>query len=272
LREEILMPEAAGYAAAVGIGIALGLVGGGGSILTVPVLVYLFQTAVVPATGYSLFIVGLTALTGAIAYMRNGLVNYRAVLLFGLPSLTAVYVTRSMLLPALPEELFTLIGLRVTRDLALMTLFALLMLGASVTMIRNRESRQPKARGNAPWAVIALEGVTVGVLTGLVGAGGGFLIIPALVILARLPMKTAIGSSLVIIAIKSLVGFTGDLPHLDVDWHFLLTFTALAVAGSIPAALLARHLPTRRLEKAFGYLTMLVGAAIILREVFIHAS
>jgi uncharacterized membrane protein YfcA len=263
--------EILGYVAAVLIGISLGTIGGGGSILTVPVLVYLFGVAPLPATAYSLFIVGITALAGSFAYMRAREVDYRAALHFGVPSLVAVFLTRSMLVPALPDTLFFLAGFAVTRDLFIMLLFALLMLAASVSMIRKSSAEQSAGDIAYNYPVILLEGLLVGVLTGLVGAGGGFLIIPALVLFARLPMKLAVGTSLLIIAAKSLIGFTGDLGRMPVDWSFLLLFTALAVAGILFGNRIARHISAERLKPAFGWFTLVMGAGILARELFFNA-
>lgn len=265
------MAETAGFVAAIAIGLSLGIIGGGGSILTVPVLVYLFGTAPTPATAYSLFVVGVTALVGSVASMRQELVSYRTAVVFGIPSILAVYATRSVLLPAIPTELFTLGSLTVTRDLLLMLLFAVLMLAASVSMIRKSSAEQSAGDIAYNYPVILLEGLLVGVLTGLVGAGGGFLIIPALVLFARLPMKLAVGTSLLIIAAKSLIGFTGDLGRMPVDWSFLLLFTALAVAGILFGNRIARHISAERLKPAFGWFTLVMGAGILARELFFNA-
>ncbi len=265
------MLEAFGFIGALAIGLSLGIIGGGGSILTVPVLVYLFGTAPVPATAYSLFVVGVTALVGSAAYMRQGLVSYRTALVFGIPSLVAVYATRSFLLPAIPAELFTMGAFTMTRDLAVMLLFAVLMLAASVSMIRKRKATDSDGEINYNYPMILVEGLGVGVLTGLVGAGGGFLIIPALVLLARLPMKLAVGTSLLIIAAKSLIGFTGDVARMSVDWNFLLAFTALAIAGILLGSLFARRIRAEQLKPAFGWFTLAMGGFILLRELSTNA-
>lgn len=259
-----------GFLAAVFIGVTLGLIGGGGSILTVPALVYLVGVAPVPATAYSLFIVGLTALVGAVVYMRKGLVSYRTALVFGIPSFIAVFFTRSFIVPAIPPELFSLGGWTVTRDIGIMLLFAVLMIAASVSMIRKsrREESGQEIQYNYP--MIFIEGLVVGVLTGLVGAGGGFLIIPALVVLARLPMKLAVGTSLLIIAVKSLVGFTGDMITMPIDWSFLALFSVFAVTGIILGSWLTRYVSGARLKPAFGWFTLAMGVYIIGREIAIN--
>jgi uncharacterized membrane protein YfcA len=260
------MTQLFGFIAAIIIGITLGVIGGGGSILTVPVLVYLSGIEPVPATAYSLFVVGLTALIGSTAYMRSGRVSYRTAIVFGIPSLAAVYLTRRFLVPALPENLFTLAGIPIGRDPAIMLLFAVLMLGASISMIRR--DRRPEISGPREfrYGLILLEGTVVGAVTGLVGAGGGFLIIPALVLLARLPMQHAVGTSLLIIAAKSLVGFTGDIVHLQVDWRFLGMFAGLAVAGILVGSRVSKHIPPTVLKPAFGWFTLAMGVFIIGKE------
>lgn len=260
------MTELFGFLAAVVIGVTLGLIGGGGSILTVPALVYLVGVAPVPATAYSLFIVGLTALVGAVAYMRKGLVSYRTAVVFGVPAFLAVFATRSFIIPALPVELFSISSFAVSRDLGIMLLFALLMLAASVTMIRRSASDGEEGEITYNYPMIFLEGIVVGVLTGLVGAGGGFLIIPALVVLARLPMKLAVGTSLLIIAAKSLIGFTGDMMTMSIDWRFLGIFSVFAIGGILAGSWLTRFVPGSRLKPAFGWFTLAMGVYIIGRE------
>ena len=201
-----------GFAAAILIGVSLGLIGGGGSILTVPVLVYILGIDPVLATAYSLFVVGSTSLVGAGTYMKKGLVNYKTALVFAIPSFIAVFLTRKFLVPALPDPLFSVGEAVVTKNIGIMVFFAIIMLAASYSMIRGnkqKEDVEEELKFNFP--LFALEGSIVGVITGIVGAGGGFLIIPALVLLAKLPMKMAVGTSLLIIAAKSLIGFLGDL-------------------------------------------------------------
>jgi uncharacterized membrane protein YfcA len=203
--------EVFGLIAAIFIGISLGLIGGGGSILTVPILVYLVGVTPVNATAYSLFVVGLTALIGSLAYIRKDLVCFRTTLIFSIPSFIAVFLTRKFILPAIPDMLFTIGAFTVTKDVGIMLLFAALMLAAAFTMIRTPRLKEGKKDIDHPMPLIIVEGFVVGIITGLVGAGGGFLIIPVLVIFAGLPMKKAVGTSLVIIAVKSLIGFLGDV-------------------------------------------------------------
>ncbi|GAA0529897.1 sulfite exporter TauE/SafE family protein [Chitinophaga japonensis] len=260
--------EIAGYIASLLIGISLGLIGGGGSILTVPVLVYLFRVAPVAATAYSLFIVGATSLVGTFQKKKSGEINLKTAVIFGLPSIAAVYATRAFIVPAIPATLFTIGGLTITKPLLMMILFALLMVFTSVSMIRNKQkaARQAAGEQHFNYPMILLEGTVVGVITGLVGAGGGFLIIPALVLLSKLPMKQAVGTSLLIIAAKSLIGFTGDLGHGAMDWGLLLGVTALAVAGIFIGNMISNKIPSGGLQKGFGWFVLAMGIYIIVKE------
>lgn len=265
--------EVIGYLGAALMGISLGMIGSGGSILTVPVLVYLIQIEPVLATAYSLFTVGTTALAGGVNFARQGLVDYKVGVVFAIPSFLAVYFTRLWVIPSLPDVWFSFRGFTMTTDIGILVIFGLLMIFASVSMIRNSrkqrtEELEEKIRFNFP--MILLEGAVVGALTGLVGAGGGFLIIPALVIFAKLPMKKAVGTSLFIIAIKSLIGFTGDIQAGQIiDWNFLLIFTSVAIVGILIGGYLVRFIKGDFLQKAFGYFVMIMGGYMILKELFL---
>lgn len=262
--------EIFGFSASVLIGVSLGLIGGGGSILTLPVLVYLLGFSPVLSTAYSLFIVGTTSLVGSVNYMKKGLVSYKAALIFALPSFIAVFLTRKYLVPAIPESLFIIAGFEITKNIAIMLFFAIIMLAASYSMIidkqKNEDSAASQLKFNYP--LIAIEGAVVGILTGLVGAGGGFLIIPALVLLARLPMKMAVGTSLLIIAAKSLIGFAGDLSNISIDWTFLLEFTALSVVGIFLGTYISKFIAGEKLKKSFGWFVLIMGIYIIIKEIY----
>ncbi|WP_274474519.1 sulfite exporter TauE/SafE family protein [Mangrovimonas aestuarii] len=256
-----------GYVGALCIGVVLGLSGGGGSILTVPILVYLFFINPVTATAYSLFVVGTTALVGALRNIQKGMVDLRTALIFALPAFISVYATRRFIVPAIPESLGTIAGFDISKDIAIMIFFAFIMFVASLSMIRNKSNQEEenhKVEYNYP--LIIAEGLIVGVLTGVVGAGGGFLIIPALVLLAKLPMKKAVATSLLIIAINSLIGFTGDLETLKVDWIFLLGFTALSVVGIFFGIYLSKFIDGKKLKKAFGWFVLLMAVYILYKE------
>ena len=262
--------EIVGYIASVIIGISLGLIGGGGSILTVPVLVYLFGVEPVVATAYSLFIVGTTSLVGAVPKYKQGLVNLKTAIIFGIPSITAVFITRKFLVPLIPKHILTIGSFEITKPILIMVLFAVLMVAASYSMIKNGVKETEDAgpqKFNYP--MIIAEGAVVGILTGLVGAGGGFLIIPALVLFSKLPMKLAVGTSLLIIAAKSLIGFTGDLSHYEMDWKLLLIVTGAAVVGIFIGNALNKKLHGDRLKKWFGWFVLVMGIYIIVKELFL---
>ncbi|HSF54198.1 MAG TPA: sulfite exporter TauE/SafE family protein [Algoriphagus sp.] len=257
-----------GFAAAVLIGISLGLIGGGGSILTVPVLVYILNVDPVLATAYSLFVVGSTSLVGAGTFMKKGLVDYKTAVVFAIPSFLAVFLTRKFLVPWLPDPLFSIGEIAFTKNVGIMVFFALIMLAASISMIRNKKcvdcNENEEVRFNFP--LIALEGSVVGLITGIVGAGGGFLIIPALVILARLPMKMAVGTSLLIIAAKSLIGFLGDISTQTIDWNMLLIFTGLSIVGIFIGSALSKKINEQALKTGFGWFVLIMGIYIIGKE------
>ncbi|HIB48949.1 MAG TPA: sulfite exporter TauE/SafE family protein [Flavobacteriaceae bacterium] len=259
--------EILGYLGALLIGLVLGLIGGGGSILTVPILVYALTLNPVLATAYSLFVVGTTSLVGAIKNMMKGMVDFRTAIIFAIPAFIAVYLTRAYLIPAIPDELFEIGSFMVTKNLAIMLFFAIIMLLASVSMIRNNgKERDVSTQIQYNYPLIIVEGLVVGVITGLVGAGGGFLIIPALVLLAKLPMKKAVATSLLIIAIKSLIGFLGDVQNLEIDWPFLLSFTGISVVGIFIGIWLNKFIDGKKLKKAFGWFVLIMGIYIIYKE------
>lgn len=257
-----------GFAAAILIGVSLGLIGGGGSILTVPVLVYILGVNPVLATAYSLFVVGSTSLIGAATYMKKGLVNYKTALVFTIPSFIAVFLTRKFLVPALPDPLFSIGEAIITKNIGIMVFFALIMLAASYSMITAKKcvDCDEDAPVSFNFPMIALEGLVVGVITGIVGAGGGFLIIPALVLLAKLPMKMAVGTSLLIIAAKSLIGFLGDLSTQTIDWQMLLIFTGLSIVGIFIGSALSKKINEEILKTGFGWFVLVMGIYIITKE------
>ena len=256
-----------GYIGAMFIGVVLGLIGGGGSILTVPILVYLLFVNPVTATAYSLFVVGVSSLVGAIRNIQKGLVDFKTAIVFAIPAFIAVYITRKYVVPAIPESLFSIGNLTITKNIGIMLFFAVIMLIASISMIRNkREAEREISEVSYNYPLIIIEGIIVGVITGIVGAGGGFLIIPALVLLAKLPMKKAVATSLLIIAIKSLIGFIGDVENLDIDWTFLLIFTFISVLGIFLGIYLSNFIEGKKLKKGFGWFVLIMGIYIIYKE------
>lgn len=260
--------EFIGYLSSIVIGVSLGLIGGGGSILTVPVLVYLFGIDPVLATAYSLFIVGLTSAVGSVSYFKKGLVNIKTALIFGIPSIVAVFATRAFIVPAIPPQIFSTEAFTLTKSILLLLLFAILMIAASYSMIKKSPvvAEQPDEVQKFNYPLILTEGLVVGVLTGLVGAGGGFLIIPALVILSKLPMKEAVGTSLVIIAAKSLIGFFGESGETIIDWIFLFKISGFAIAGIFIGTTLSKKVDGAKLKPAFGWFVLVMGLYILIKE------
>lgn len=261
--------EILGYLGALLIGLVLGLIGGGGSILTVPVLVYLLSVNPITATAYSLFVVGTASLVGSVRNFQKKRVDLRTAVVFSIPAFIAVYLTRKFLVPAIPETILTLGDFTITRDIGIMLFFAFIMVLASVSMILepSEKAAEPK-KIKYNYLFILLEGGIVGVLTGIVGAGGGFLIIPALVLMAKLPMKRAVATSLVIIAVKSLIGFIGDVQNLEINWSFLIAFTAISVGGIFLGIWLNRFINGKKLKKGFGWFVLLMGIYIFWKEIF----
>ncbi|MFT4546788.1 MAG: putative membrane protein YfcA [Verrucomicrobiales bacterium] len=255
-----------GYLAALIMGLTLGMIGAGGSILTVPILVYLFGVDPLLSTAYSLFVVGATAGVGAIAYARAGLIDYRSALVFGLPSVVSVFAVRLWIVPNLPEKL---LGLE--RGTFVLVVLAVVMIAAAVSMIRPARARVTDgddvgATLGGAW-LVTIEGLVVGAVTGFVGAGGGFLIVPALVHFLRLPMRRAVGTSLFVIACKSLVGFCGDLGgSQEIEWRFLLGFAAVSCVGIGIGVWCGSKVPAKRLKVGFGWLVLLTGIAICVVE------
>jgi uncharacterized membrane protein YfcA len=262
--------EIAGYFAALLIGISLGLIGGGGSILTIPVLVYLFHIQPTIATGYSLFIVGCSSLAGAYKNYRRGNINFQAAFYFGIASIITVVLIRKFLVPVIPEHLFMMGSFAVTKSLLTMLLFAVVMIIASLNMIQKQTTA---ADGDTNYHIhltkALFRGVQVGILTGLLGAGGGFIIIPVLIFSFHLNMKQAIGTSLLIIAMNSLFGFAGDLFHHQFDWSLLLPITAIAITGTFIGRKLGETIPGEKLKKGFGWFVLVMGIYIIIHELFV---
>jgi uncharacterized protein len=257
--------EILGYVCSVLIGLILGLLGGGGSILSIPILVYLFQVDVVTASAYSLFIVGITSFVGAVPKYKDHLVNIRTGFLFGIPSVISIFSTRKWIVPAIPDILYHGDLFIFTKRMMLLGFFALLMVLASVSMIRGgMKEREPNGRFKT--FLVIMEGTVIGLLTGLVGAGGGFLIIPALVFLTGLNFKTAVGTSLFIIAINSLTGFAGDVLNYAMNWTLLLSITALSVVGILIGNYFSKKIPQVMLRKTFGWFVLLAGCLILIKE------
>ncbi|PRO70212.1 sulfite exporter TauE/SafE family protein [Alteromonas gracilis] len=260
-----------GYIAAVLMGMVLGVIGGGGSILTVPILVYLMGVTPDVATGYSLLIVGATAAFGAIRYFKEGLVDVKASILFAVPSIIAVYLTRAFLMPAIPETI-SVQSLTIDKNLGIMVLFAMLMLASAAMMLKKAYSKSAPAtqviENKQPnVGLIVIEGAVVGVVTGILGAGGGFLIIPALVLILGMPMKNAVGASLFIIALKSLLGFIGDLQTgIQLEMPLLPLMLVATFIGMAVSTKVAGKLDGAALQKFFAFFTLVIAVFIMTKE------
>ncbi|MDC0371807.1 sulfite exporter TauE/SafE family protein [Flavobacteriaceae bacterium] len=259
-----------GYCAALLIGLILGLIGGGGSILAVPVLAYLFLLDEKLATGYSLFIVGCSAFVGGVKQVQKGNVDFKTALIFGIPAILSVIFVRSTLIPIIPDEIFSIYGFSITRRMGMFGLFALIMIPAALAMLNPLSTSlntNKTEQLNYNYIFMPLQGAVIGMLTGIVGAGGGFLIIPTLVIITRIDIKTAIGTSLVIVTLQSLIGFfLGDAQSMAIDWGFLLLFTSIAVVGIFIGSYLNHKINEQKLRKGFGYFILLMAVLIFYME------
>lgn len=261
-----------GYLLASLTGISLGLIGSGGSILMVPILVYLFDTPPILATAYSLFIVGLTSLVGCFNYAKKSLIDYKTAIVFALPAFLGVFLARSYVIPNLPETIANIGAFSLSRDILIMLVFAVVMVLAAFSMIKKKPPEEIKSSSDSlkkpyNFPLISLEGLVVGAITGFVGAGGGFLIIPALVILVGIPMKIAVGTSLLIISFKSLFGFIGDLTSGQImDWNLLVIISAVSIVGILIGTYLSKFIPGKKLQPAFGWFTLLMGLFILYKQ------
>ncbi|WP_166964707.1 sulfite exporter TauE/SafE family protein [Yeosuana marina] len=254
-----------GYIGALIIGLVLGLLGGGGSILTVPLLVYGLGYNPVIATAYSLFVVGSSSLVGTIQKFKSGLADLKIGLSFSFPSFLAVYLSRRYLVPGLPDVFFNIGNYTLTKDVVIMTFFSIVMLFASFSMIRNKKE-EPDTSTNQPYYKTFIQGLAIGTITGIIGAGGGFLYVPALVLWANLPMKKAVGTSLIIVTLNSLIGFTGDMQTIEIDWIFLLSFSFFTIIGILLGVFLSKYISGKKLKKGFGWFTLFMAFYIIYKE------
>ncbi|MCB0406662.1 MAG: sulfite exporter TauE/SafE family protein [Bdellovibrionales bacterium] len=260
--------EILGYIGAVIMGVVLGLTGGGGSILSVPIFVYLFSIPPTLATAYSLFVVGSIALIGAIQNYRQEQVDIKTGIIFAMPAFTGVFCVRKFLIPQLPDQIVQMSHFTLTRDMTIMVVFAIVMLFASVSMIKEKKTvEKANLSSGLRRVIIAVEGLMIGCVTGFVGAGGGFLIVPALVLLVGLDMKRAIGTSLMIIAVNSLIGFLGDLGHATIQWKFLISFMGLAALGILIGTNLSKKISAKKLKKAFGWFVLVMGIIILVGQI-----
>ena len=259
--------EFIGFFFALFIGFSIGLFGGGGSILSVPVLAYLFLLDEKISTAYSLFIVGVTALLGGVKQNFNKNVHWRTALLFGTPSVIGVWCIRKFVIPELPEILFEIGDIAVSRRMGMFGVLIILMFLASYFILNEKVYKKEKTDKKTNYFLVFFEGLIVGAVTGFVGAGGGFLIVPAFVLLINLNMKEAIGTSLVIIALKSIIGFfLGDAMIINIDWNFLILFTSITICGMFFGIYAGKFLNNQSLKRGFGYFVLFMAFFMLYME------
>ena len=267
------MIEILGYLCATLVGISLGIMGSGGSLLTVPIMVYMMKINPVEATGYSLFIVGVSSAIGGIKYLQKNLVDVRTAMIFALPSIVCVFLTRKYLVPAIPNPVFTFDSFIVSKEMFVILFFALLMIVAAYNMIRVDSYKEPNKKEirNINFFWLAGIGFVSGLLTGIVGIGGGFIIVPALVILAKVPVRMSMGTSLLIIAFNSISGFAAEIieRHEMIDYKFLLLFSLFSVAGIFVGFNAGLKTSPSQIQKLFGWFILSLGIFMIVKEVFI---
>ena len=264
--------EIIGYICATLVGISLGLLGSGGSILTVPIMVYLLHVNAVDATGYSLFVVGFTSAIGAIKYVNRNMVVLRTAFIFAVPSIISVFLTRKFLMPAIPNPVFANSNFILSKELFILLLFAMLMVVAGYTMIRKAKYKEHEESGihNYNFVLLILIGFACGLLTGIVGVGGGFIIIPALVLFADIPVKMSVGTSLLIIAANSFIGFAGEVLERSeaIDYKFLLLFSLFSITGIFVGFRMVTKIPPSQLRTLFGWFVLITGICIFVKEIF----
>lgn len=256
-----------GYIGALIVGLILGLIGGGGSILTVPILVYLLGYNPIVASAYSLFVVGTSSMFGTYQKFKKGLVDFKTGLAFSFPSFLAVYLSRRYLVPNIPDTLFSIGNYALTREMGIMIFFAIIMIAASFSMIKTKKREQHLNSESQPYYKTFIQGLVIGTITGIIGAGGGFLYVPALVLWANIPMKKAVGTSLIIVTINSLIGFIGDVQTLEIEWTFLLIFSSIAILGILIGGYLSKFVSAEKLKKGFGYFILVMACYIIYKEI-----
>ena len=260
--------EFLGYFFALIIGLIMGIIGGGGSILGVPIFVYLFDMNALTATTLSLFVVGVASAVGATGNAKQGNVDFKTSLLFGIPSVLSVIFVRKIILPHLPDPLFSIGTFPIEKNLFILVLFAALMLISSIKMIVGNQKIETTNQ-SPQYPMLVTQGIAVGMITGMIGAGGGFLIVPALVMLLNLEMKKAIGTSMMIISMNSLLGFLSS-QKTGINWQFLLIFTSIAVIGMLIGIQLAKKIDGKKLKPIFGWFVLMMGIYIIIKEIFFH--
>lgn len=261
--------EIVGFFGAFLTGVVIGLFGGGGSILAVPIFVYLFKLNPVIATSYSMFVVGSSAAIGALINIKKKLIEYKTALIFTLPALVSVSLTRRFLIPNIPDTLLSFEYFDITKKMGLMLFFSIIIIFSSVLMMSKSGTEVAvKINTKKNYGLLIFTGLGVGILTGLVGAGGGFIIVPALVLFARLTIKQAVATSLIIITFNSLIGFSSDVSLLEMEWVFLVLFTALSIVGIFVGTFISGFVRESTLKTNFARFMIVMAVVIIFKEFF----
>jgi len=258
-----------GYVLAVLVGVILGMLGSGGSILSVPILVYVMGIEPSIATAYSLFIIGTTSFVGGIHKAKQQLVDFKKVFLFGLPAVISVFITRKVIVPGIPKIIFSNEIFTLSKSILIMIVFAIVMIFASFRMIKPLKKKIILENEKLNYFTIILLGIIIGLLSGFVGAGGGFLIVPTLLFFAKTPMKMAIGTSLFIVSFQSLIGFTGDIMSNQIlDWELIGFFTLASIFGIFIGSFISKKVEENKLKIGFGWFVLSMGVYIIIKELF----
>ena len=259
--------ELIGFFGAFLTGVVIGLFGGGGSILAVPIFVYLFKLNPVIATSYSMFVVGSSAAIGTLINLKKKLIEYKTAAIFTLPALISVFLTRRFLIPNIPDVLLSFESFDMTKEMGLMLFFSsIIMLSSVLVMKKSTTEITVITASEKSYVLLIFIGFGIGVLTGLVGAGGGFIIVPALVLFARLAIKQAVATSLMIITVNSLIGFCSDLSILKIEWNFLLLFTVLSILGIFVGTYISSYVRESTLKINFARFMIVMASVIIFKE------
>jgi uncharacterized membrane protein YfcA len=262
------MKELEAYTASVVIGLCLGLIGAGGSILTIPVFVYILKTSPVASTIYSMFVVGICSFTGAIIAFTKKLVDIKAAVVFGLPSVAGVFIARKLIFPLVPEQLFSIGSMAITKDVFIMLVLAIIMLIVSIKMLKKKSANVTvrNAERKNTNAIFFLQGICTGIVTGLLGVGGGFLIVPALLLWLKLPVKTAIGTTLFIITINSAAGFITSYTSVLIQWPLMIKFAIGAIAGILAGSKLSEKIKADYLKKILAWFIIITSVYVLYKQ------
>lgn len=268
------MKELIIYAASLFVGLLLGMIGAGGSILTVPVFVFVLKIDPLVSSIYSMFIVGISSLAGGIKAIFKKLVDVKTTILFGLPSVTGVLIARKFIYPAIPDQISSIGDYVVSKKILFMICISSLMFTAAVRMLKAPSLNTATVHGdtNVKTEFLVVQGFVVGIITGLFGIGGGFLIVPALYFWSRLPMKAAVGTALLIIAMNSLFSFSTSYSETSINWILLLRFSLGAVIGILIGSRISEKIPGKYLKIIFGWFVMAVSFYILFKQFTFHTG